>query len=339
MAKIDIEWSKLGFEYIQTEYYVQSLFKNGKWGRIEKLKDPLIHFHIAATCLHYGQECFEGLKAFSQKDGSVKIFRPQANAERMQRSAESILMEKVPIDLFIEAVKEAIRSNRDYIPPYGTGSCLYIRPLLLGYSPHIGLKPAEEYLFLVLVTPVGPYYKRGIEPVKALVIEQYDRAAPRGLGNVKVGGNYAASLVSSKLAKQKGYPIVLYLDPLTHSYIDEFGTSNFIGITSNNEYITPDSPSILPSITNDSLQHIARDLGLKVIKEKVPYDSISNFAEIGACGTAAIITPIYSITRNDVTITICQKDTAPQILTKLYNQLLGIQYGDLPDRYNWMIPI
>ena len=339
MSTVDIEWSKLGFEYIETKCFIQSIYKNGKWGEIEKVTEPYLNIHIAATSLHYGQQCFEGLKAFCQKDGSIKIFRPHENAKRLQRSAMSILMEKVPVELFNDAISEAVRSNIEYVPPYGTGSCLYIRPLLLGSSAHIGLKPSEEYIFLVLVTPVGPYYKRGVEPVKALVIEDHDRAAPLGVGNVKVGGNYAASLISSKLAKEKGYTIVLYLDAKTHTYIDEFGTSNFIGITSDDEFIIPDSLSILPSITNDSLQIIAKDIGLTVIKERIPFDSISRFIEVGACGTAAIITPIYSITRNEITINICAKETSPKNLMRLYDQLIGIQYGDIPDKYNWMVSI
>ena len=334
-----INWRELGFTYMQTDSFVVSEYHNGAWTTPEIRTEVHVPLHIAATCLHYGQAAFEGLKAFCRCDGSIGLFRPRENARRMENTARRLVMEAPPEELFLEAVTLLIANNREWIPPYGTGASLYIRPLLIGTTPRVGVHPADDYLFAVLCMPVGPYYKEGFFPVKAVVQEQYDRAAPHGVGNVKASGNYAAGLYSDKKVKSEGYPICLYLDSASHRFIDEFGTSNFIGITNDNKYCTPDSMSVLPSITNDSLQHIARDFGMTVEKRKIAFSEISTFSEIGACGTAAVITPIYSITRGETVYTFGNESQAGEMLTRLFNEIQGIQYGEIEDCHEWMVEV
>ena len=236
-------------------------------------------------------------------------------------------------------MRRAVRANEDYVPPYGTGGSLYIRPLLIGTGPQIGVAPAREYTFIVMVMPVGAYYRGGLKPVRALVVEDYDRAAPRGMGDVKVGGNYAASLYAHEAAKRAGYPVELYLDPKTHTYIEEFATSNFLAITKDGTYVTPDSHSVLPSVTNNTLQQIAADLGMRVERRPVPFDELESFAEVAACGTAVVVTPVYEITRGDKVITISDPETSGPVLQKLYDTVQGIQYGVLPDKHGWCVDI
>lgn len=332
-----IDWENLGFAYRDTGAYVKVAYKGGAWGEPEVCSDPHLSLHVAATCLHYGQACFEGLKAFCRKDGTVAAFRPAENAQRLIDSARRIVMEPPPKELFLETVDRVVSLNREYVPPYGTGASLYIRPLLIGSSPHVGLHPSEEYTFIVLAMPVGPYYKDGFYPVKAYVQEEYDRAAPRGVGNVKVAGNYAAGMRGDMGGKAKGYPICLYLDSATHTYIDEFGTSNFLAITEDGgRYVTPDSSSVLPSITNKSLQRIAQDFGLAVERRPVPLAELDRFGEVGACGTAAVITPVSSITHGEKSYRFGREDRAGEMLTRLYKEIQGIQYGEVEDRHGWM---
>lgn len=332
----NIDWKNLGFKYMQTDCFVRAEFKNGKWGPIEICKENQLQIHIAATCFHYGQACFEGMKAFRQVNGDVAIFRPEMNARRMEKTARRLLMQPVPEDLFVEAVNKVVAYNKDYIPPYGTGASLYIRPFLIGSSPYIGVHPSDDYIFMVLCIPAGPYYKNGFYPVKALVQEDYDRAAPRGVGNVKAAGNYAAGMKGDFEGKDKGYPICLYLDSATHSYIDEFGTSNFLAITKDKHYVTPASNSILESVTNDSLQVIANDIGMKVEKRPIHIEELSQFEEVGACGTAAVLTPVYSITFGEQVYTFGKENEAGVNLTKLFKQMQGIQYGEINDSHTWM---
>jgi branched-chain amino acid aminotransferase len=334
-----IDWKNLGFAYMDTGSYVSVAYRDGQWGRVEVCSSPYLQLHVASTCLHYGQACFEGLKVFSRKDGTMAAFRPEENARRMIESADRLVMKAPPVELFMEAVSAAVKNNRDYVPPYGTGASLYVRPLLIGTSPRVGVRPSEEYLFIVLVMPVGPYYKDGFFPVNALVQQDYDRAAPRGVGHVKAAGNYAVAMYADLEAKKKGYPISLYPDAATQTYVDEFGTSNFFGITPDQCYVTPDSQSILPSITNQSLIAVAGDFGLGVERRQVLLDRLDQFAEVGACGTAAVITPIYSITWRDRVFTFGSKDTAGETLTRLYREIQGIQYGEIEDRYGWMVPV
>lgn len=331
-----IDWQNLGFKYMQTDYYVRADYTNGQWGKVQVCQDPMISLHVAATCLHYGQAAFEGLKAFRRVDGSVAAFRPIENARRMNSTAERLVMQAPPEDLFMEAVHKVIQLNESWVPPYGTGASLYLRPLIIGSSPHVGLHASEDYIFILLCMPVGPYYKNGFFPVKAYVQEGFDRAAPRGVGNVKAAGNYAAGLMGDMDGKKKGYPICMYLDSATHHFVDEFGTSNFLGITKDKKYVTPESSSILPSITNKSLQQIARDFGMPVEKREIPVTELSNFSEVGACGTAAVITPVYSVTWGERVFTFGKEDQAGETLTRLFKEIQGIQYGELEDRHGWM---
>ncbi len=295
----NIDWKNLPFSYMKTDFNVRCNFKDGKWGELEVTTSEFINLHMAATCLHYGQEAFEGLKAYRGKDGKVRLFRIDENAKRMIDTARYILMAEVPVDIFCEAVIKTVKLNEKYIPPYGTGATLYIRPFLFGSGAEVGVKPAKEYMFIVFVTPVGPYFKEGFKPVNMMICRDYDRAAPLGTGHIKVGGNYAASLISLHQAHDKGFSNTIYLDAKEKKYIDESGPANFFGIK-NNTYITPDSKSILPSITNKSLIEIAKDMGMKVEKRQVSISELESFEETGACGTAAVITPINSIVDPDM---------------------------------------
>jgi branched-chain amino acid aminotransferase len=334
-----ISWKELGFRYLDTGVHARADFRHGAWSDVALRTGTSLTLHIAATCLHYGQACFEGLKAFRQASGRVACFRADTHARRMRISAERLAMAPVPEKLFLDTVRLIVAKNDAYVPPFGTGATLYIRPLLIGTSAVIGVHPSDEYAFIVFAMPVGPYYKDGMVPVPAYVQEDYDRAAPHGVGHVKAAGNYAAGLVGDMEVKQKGYPVSLYLDAATHSLIDEFGTSNFIGITRDGRYVTPKSPSILESVTNDSLRRIAGDLGLKVEHRPVRWDEIEDFVEIGACGTAAVITPIASITRGEKTLHFGSPDRPGKTLQRLYDEIQGIQYGKIPDRYGWMMPV
>lgn len=331
-----IEWDKLGFSYMQTDCYVKADCKDGTWGALEVLDDPHVSLHIAATCLHYGQACFEGLKAFGRKDGSVALFRPEENAARMAATARRLVMQPPPTELFVEACRQAVLKNLDYVPPYGHGASMYVRPLLLGTSPHIGVHPSEDYSLIVLVSPMGPYYKDGFFPVKAYVQESYDRAAPLGVGCVKAGGNYSAGMMGDMEGKTRGFPICLYLDSAEHRYIDEFGTSNFIAITRDGTYVTPNSASILPSVTNKSLMQLAPDLGLKVERRPVAVTELAELAEIGACGTAVVITPVSAVHHGETVYRFGDEDRAGKELTRLYETYTQIQVGDLPDDYGWL---
>lgn len=332
-----IDWKSLPFGYLKTDYNVRCYFRDGKWGELEVSTDNQVNLHIAATCLHYGQEIFEGLKAYRGIDGRIRLFRWRENARRMIRSAQGILMEPFPEELFGEAIKKVVKLNERFVPPHGTGATLYIRPLLIGTGPEVGVKPSGEYMFMVFVTPVGPYFKEGFKPVDILLCREYDRAAPHGTGKYKVGGNYAASLMSLKVAKEKGYATALYLDPKENKYIDEAGPANFFAIK-NNTYITPDSPSILESITNMSIMEMAGKLGMGVEKRKVPLEELATFEEAGFCGTAAVICSIHKIVDDQTNrqYIFCKESRPGPVCTKLYNELTAIQFGDKPDTFGWV---
>lgn len=336
MNQLNIEWGKLPFGYFKTDYNVRCYFRNGEWGKLEVSSSEYVNIHMAATGLHYGQEAFEGMKAFRGKDGKIRIFRIEENARRMESSARGIMMAPVPVDLFREAVIQSVKLNEKYIPPYGTGASLYIRPLLFGSGPKVGVKPADEYLFLIFVGPVGPYFKEGFNPVNIQITRDADRAAPLGTGHYKVGGNYAASLASGERAHDEGFSAVIYLDAREKKYIDECGPANFFGIK-NNTYVTPLSESILPSITNKSLMALAEDMGLKIERRKVPVEELKEFEEAGACGTAAVISPIKKIVDRDTheVYNYCPDGKAGPISTKLFHRLQGIQYGDEQDIFGW----
>jgi branched-chain amino acid aminotransferase len=334
-----LDWKNLGFAFLPTNGHVQSDFKDGKWGPLEFKTDPYLPMHVAANCLHYGQAVFEGLKAFTTKDGKAVLFRPERNAERMRASADRLCMEAPSQDAFVQACRMAVDKNREFLPPYGTGASMYLRPLLIGTEPTVGIKPSSTYSFIVLVTPVGPYYKDGFSPVEAIVTEDYDRAAPKGTGRAKCAGNYAASLKPGIVAKKMGYPIVLFTDPRENLYVDEFGTSNFIGITPDGQYKTPESPSILESITNEALQVLAKDIGLKVVRGPIRLSGLDQFREVGACGTAAVITPVHSVQYRDRKFTFGEKGKAGETLTRLYKGLQAVQYGEAPDKFGWLTPV
>lgn len=336
MQTPDLNWSELSFSYTPTDYNVRCTYKDGKWGEIEVSDSPYIPMHIAAACLHYGQELFEGLKAFRGKDGKVRIFRMKENAKRFIRSAEGLVMEPLPIELFCEMVRKVVKLNERFIPPYGSGASLYIRPLEIGLTPRIGVSGATEFMVIMLVTPVGPYFKTGFKPTKICITRDYDRVAPKGTGSIKIGGNYAASLFAGEKAHELGYANILYLDPAEKKYIDECGAANFFAIK-NNTYITPESESVLPSITNLSLQEIAKDMGLKVEKRKVPVEELSEFEETSACGTAAVCSPIGVIDDLDTGISYvyAKNNEAGPVTTALYNAIRAIQYGEAPDTHEW----
>lgn len=332
----EIDWSNLGFGYYPTDYNVRCEYKDGKWGPITVTDDVNINMHMAATCLHYGQEAFEGLKAFRGKDGKIRVFRMDENAKRFISSAEGIKMAPLPQEIFEEMVVKLIKANERFVPPYGSGASLYIRPLEIGMSAQVGVKPAKDYLVIMFCCPVGPYFKSGFKPGKMCIMREYDRVAPKGTGRYKVGGNYAASLAAGEHAHELGYNAVLYLDPKDKLYLDECGPANFFAIKGD-KYITPESESILPSITNKSLRQLAKDAGLTVEKRHIKVEELAEVDEAAACGTAAVATPIGSIDDLDKGITyVLSKDGKPgKIVTMLYNNLRAIQLGEAEDVHGW----
>ena len=315
----DLDWSNLSFGYMPTDYNVRCCYRNGKWGEIEVCSDEYIKLHMAATCLHYGQEAFEGLKAYRCPDGKVRVFRMDENAARLQSTCRGILMPEVPTELFEEMVKKVVRLNQEYIPTYESGATLYIRPLLIGTSAQVGVHPSTEYMFLIFVTPVGPYFKGGFSTNPYVIIRDFDRSAPLGTGIYKVGGNYAASLKANSIAHEKGYACEFYLDAKEKKYMDECGAANFFGIT------------------NKSLMQLAEDYGMKVERRQIPEEELATFEEAGACGTAAVISPISYIDDLDtgVRYTFSEDGKPGPMSTKLYNHLRCIQYGTEEDKHGW----
>ena len=332
-----IDWANLSFGYMPTDYNVRYNYRNGSWGELEISSSEYINMHMAATCLHYGQEAFEGLKAFRGKDGKIRVFRLDENAARLQSTCRGILMPELSTEKFRDAILKVIKLNERFVPPYESGASLYIRPLLIGTGAQVGVYQASENMFIVFVTPVGPYFKGGFSTNPYVIIRQYDRSAPLGTGVYKVGGNYAASLRANKMAHDMGYSCEFYLDAKEKKYIDECGAANFFGIK-NNTYVTPLSTSILPSITNKSLMTLAEEMGLTVERRQIPEEELDTFEEAGACGTAAVISPIQRIDDPEKNRSyIISKDGKPgKICTQLYNKLRAIQYGDEPDKYGWV---
>jgi branched-chain amino acid aminotransferase len=333
----NFDWGSLPFGYMKTDFNIRYVYKDGKWGKMEVSSSEYIDIHIAATGLHYGQEAFEGLKAYMGKDGKIRLFRWEENAKRMLGSADGIKMAQVPAEMFREALFKVIQLNKKFVPPYGSGATLYIRPLLYGSGAEVGVKPSSEYTFLVFVTPVGPYFKDGIKPVNMLICRDVDRAAPLGTGIYKVGGNYAASMRAIIAARDGGYSNTIFLDAKEKKYIDECGPANFFGIR-DNTYVTPKSESILNSITNMSLLEIAKSMGMKTERRPVPVEELASFVEAGACGTAAVISPIAKIfdpEKNKIYEYCKDGKPGPESL-KLYKKLTSIQNGDEPDPYGWV---
>ncbi|MEG2414844.1 MAG: branched-chain amino acid aminotransferase, partial [Kiritimatiellia bacterium] len=315
--------------------HIRYVWKDGAWDDGELVNEPTITMTIAASCLHYGQACFEGLKVFRRKDGSIAAFRPDQNAERMQRTAHKMVMPSIPTEMFNAALDRVVKDNLEYVPPYGMGASLYVRPLLFGSGAQIGVAPAHEYTFIMMVMPMGSYYKGGIQPVKAIIFDEYDRAAPQGLGDVKAAGNYAASLYAHEKAHALGYPVELYLDAKSHTYVEEFATSNFLGFKKDGTFVTVKSNSVLPSVTNLSLQQLAADMGHKVEVRQVPYAELRDFAEIGACGTAVVVTPVSEIHRGDDVIEIGSKTECGPFLYQLHEAMQDIQFGRVKDTHGW----
>jgi branched-chain amino acid aminotransferase len=332
-----MDYSSLGFKYHPTDSYFVRYFKNGKWEQGQLTHDRFLSISMFSQVFHYAQEAFEGLKAYMTKDGSINLFRPDMNAKRLQRSCRRLLMPEITEEDFINAVIEVVKANRKHVPPYGSGASLYIRPVLFGIGDNLGVNPASEYIFAIMTSPVGPYFKGALKPVRMLVSD-YDRAAPFGTGDVKTGGNYASSLLPNRLAKEQGFADCIYLDPATHTKIDEVGAANFFGITKKGVYVTPISSSILPSITQDSLKYIAMDkLGLKVEERDVLITDLDEFEEIGACGTAAAVTPIYEVVYKDKVIYQKEPNKIGFVSQQLSNILTDVQVGNINFINKWVI--
>ena len=331
-----LNWEELGFEYIKTDKRYISVWKDGAWDEGKLVEDNYLRVSEASTGLHYGQQCFEGLKAYRTKDGKIQLFRPDENAKRMQKTNRKIMMPEVPVDKFVDACMQVVKANEEYVPPYGTGASLYIRPFMFGTGHTIGVSPAPEYIFCVFCMPVGAYFKGGMTPVN-FVTTKYDRAAPMGTGAAKVGGNYAASLQPHKDAVESGFADCIYLDAATHTKVEEVGAANFFGITKDNVFVTPQSPSILPSITKFSLLYLAENyMNLKVEERDVLIDNIDEFKEAGACGTAAVITPIGAISHDGKKHVFHSETEVGPVITELYNTLTGIQLGDVEAPEGWI---
>ena len=336
MENKDIDWSNLGFGYIVTDKRYVSNFKDGKWDDGELTSDDKVVISECAGVLQYSQSCFEGLKAYRTKDGHIVTFRPDLNAQRMMDSAVRLEMPAFPKERFIDAVVETVKANAAYVPPFGSGATLYIRPYMFGSSPVIGVKPAEEYQFRIFATPVGPYFKGGAKPI-TIKVSDFDRAAPHGTGNIKAGLNYAMSLHAIVTAHEEGYAENLYLDPATRTKVEETGGANFIFIKGN-KFITPKSDSILPSVTRRSLEVVAKDyLGLEVEEREVFFEELKDFDECGLCGTAAVISPVGKIVDhgNEIAFPSGMDEMGPTI-KKLYDTLTGIQMGEVEAPEGWI---
>jgi len=301
---VSLDWENLGFSYMKLPYRYLAYYRNGAWEKGELTEDATLHLSESSPSLHYGQQAFEGLKAYRTKDGSVQLFRPDQNAKRLQRTADRLLMPQVPVDMFVDACKAVVKANEEYVPPYGTGATLYLRPLLIGVGDIIGVHPADEYIFTIFAMPVGNYFKGGLVPTNFLIQDEYDRAAPHGTGAAKVGGNY------------------------------------FFGITANNEFVTPLSPSILPSITKYSLLYLAEHrLGMTPIEGDVFINELDRFVEAGACGTAAVISPIGGVQHGDDFHVFYSETEVGPITRKLYDELTGIQFGDVEAPEGWIVKV
>ncbi len=332
-----MDWDKLGFAYIKTDLRYVSVWKNGKWDEGKLTEDNMLTISEGSTSLHYGQQCFEGLKAYRTKDGNIQLFRPDQNAKRMAASCKRLLMPEISEEKFIDACVQVVKANADYVPPYGTGATLYLRPYVIGVGDNLGVRTAPEFIFSVFCSPVGAYFKGGLAPVN-FCITDYDRAAPQGTGAAKVGGNYAASLHPHEEAVKRGFADCIYLDPATHTKIEEVGAANFFGITKDGKFVTPKSDSILPSITKYSLMAVAKEyLGLQVEERDVFIKQLDEFSEAGACGTAAVITPIGGIEYGGKLHVFHSETEVGPVTRKLYETLCGIQFGEVKAPAGWIV--
>lgn len=334
-----MNWDELGFDFNPTGgENVRYYYKDGVWGQAHYTTDEYIPVHMSSACLNYGLQAFEGMKAFRGVDGKVRLFRPHAHFNRMSAGARKLCLPMVPEQLFIDSCVDIVRRNIEFLPPYESRAALYVRPVLFGTKPCLTVRAYNEAGFCVFATPVGPYFKEGIHPIDAIINRNQDRSAPLGTGDVKVGGNYASSMLSCQQAHDLGYKAVLYTESIEHRYIEECGAANFIAIK-DNHYITPKSPSILPSITNDSLRQIAADKGFIVEQRPIDIAELPTFEECGACGTGAIITPLSNIFDPDTGEKIHYSDTTGPVLLDLYNSLQDIQYGRTEDKHGWIVEI
>ena len=340
MANID--WSKLTFSYTKTNTILTTTFRNGEWSPVESHTDDYIKVSTYCGAFHYAIECFEGLKAFRGKDGRIRLFRPEENAKRLQRSAKFLGIEAPSVEMFVDLCKRAVMENIDFLPPYeATGASLYLRPTLIGTNPQLGVQSSKESTFMLLCSPVGAYVGGALDAVDVVIARNYDRAAPNGSGSFKVGGNYACSLYSLNVAHELGYKAVLYLDPATKTHIDEFNSSNFFAIKGNT-YITPKSDSILPSITNMSLETVAAHLGMEVERRPVLVEELSTFDEVGECGTAVVITPVHKLVdkpfleSDEETVYLYGDGKCGHKSLELYNFITGLQKGEIEDTFGWI---
>ncbi|MBR6693731.1 MAG: branched-chain amino acid aminotransferase [Clostridia bacterium] len=340
MTPKDIDWSNLGFGYIKTDKRFVANYKDGKWDDGALIEDENITMNECACVLQYAQTCFEGLKAYRTENGDIVCFRPDLNAKRMADSCERMKMPVFPEDKFVEAVKAVVKANADWVPPYGTGASLYLRPYMFGSNAVIGVKPATEFQFRIFATPVGPYFKGGVKPLTIRTCD-FDRAAPKGTGHIKAGLNYAMSLYAIVDAHECGYDENVYLDSATRTYIEETGGANVLFVTKDNKVVTPKSDTILPSITRRSLMQVAADyLGLETEQRKVRLDEVSDFVECGLCGTAAVISPVGRIVDGDNVITFSSgMEKMGPTIQKLYDTLTGIQMGRIPAPEGWICKI
>ena len=337
MAKKDIDWSNLGFGYVKTDKRFVANYKDGAWDNGVITDDDKVVISECAGVLQYSQSCFEGMKAYTTEQGHTVIFRPDMNASRMADSCRRLEMPVFPEDKFVEAIAETVRANEDWVPPYGSGASLYIRPYMFGSNPVIGVKPADEYQFRVFTTPVGPYFKGGAKPL-TIKVSDFDRAAPHGTGHIKAGLNYAMSLHAIVTAHAEGYAENMYLDPATRTKVEETGGANFLFVTKDGKVVTPKSDSILPSITRRSLVHVAKEyLGLEVEEREVLFDEVKDFAECGLCGTAAVISPVGKIVDhgNEICLPSGMDEMGP-VTKKLYETLTGIQMGRIEAPKGWI---
>jgi len=324
-------WDKLGFDFTETRSMIKYNWKDGAWDAGTITTDLNVTIHGLSNVLHYGQGIFEGLKAFHCKDGQVRVFNSGANAARLASGCRRLAMPEVSPEMFDEGLDRLLADNMDFVPPYGSGGSMYIRPFLFGHGAKLGLGPAPEYSLCMIASPVGAYYKGGLTAIDGVVVEGYDRAAPAGVGNIKAAGNYAPDVLPSSQQKALGFPICLYLDAKTNEHVEEFSTSNFLGVTKDGTLVTPYSPSILPSCTKRVILTLAQDMGIKVEERAVPYSEVADLAEVAACGTAVVLTPIKSLTRAGEKLTF---DGFPTI-SRLYEAVTAIQVGEAPDEHGY----
>ncbi len=340
MEKKNIDWSNIGFGYIETDKRFVANYKDGAWDEGGLIDDPNIVMSECAGVLQYAQTVFEGLKAYTTEDGRIVVFRPDLNAKRIHDSAERLEIPPITEEMFIRSVKEVVKANAAYVPPFGSGASLYLRPYVFGISPVIGVKPAKDYQYRIFATPVGPYFKGGAKPI-TIKVSDYDRAAPNGTGHIKAGLNYAMSLHAIVTAHEEGYDENMYLDAATRTYVEETGGANFIFVTKDGKLVTPKSSTILPSITRRSLMQVATDyLGMEAEEREIKLSELSDFAECGLCGTAAVISPVGKVVDHGKEICFPSgMEKMGPVLQKLYDTLTGIQMGRIEDKFGWTVTI